>query len=180
MIRQPRLILLPLFALCLLHSASAQDKKNIYFDRQHEFSITFPSGWEIKKSQNPETIIKAVYHDTQGHLAYIAIAAYDLPRSVNFSTVTPDDMFTLLVEEFPDIEIARLDHGETKIRSNRALFDTIDIKSPPQASMLSKHFHLAKNGKLYRITAATDRDAQFFKTQLVIMEESIHTFAFGL
>ena len=89
-------------------------------------------------------------------------------------------MFRALVEELPDIEITRLDHGEIKIRSNRALFNTIDIKSPPQASMLSKHFHLAKNGKLYRITAATDRDAQFFRAQLVIMEASIHTFAFGL
>jgi hypothetical protein len=180
MIRQPRLIVLLLFALFLFESASAQVNKNIYVDRRHEFSIAFPSGWEIKKSQNPETVIKAVYRDPQGRLAYIAIAAYELPKAFDFSTVTADDMFKVLLEELPDIEIARLDHGETKIRSNRALFNTIDIKSPPQASMLSKHFHLAKNGKLYRITAATDRDAQFFRDQLVIMEESIHTFAFGL
>src|ERR1700682_5174218 len=97
MIRQPRLIFLPLLALCLLQSAGAQVNKNIYFDRRHEFSIAFPPGWEIKKSQNPETVIKAVDRDPQGRLAYIAIAAYELPKAFDFSSVTADDMFRVLV-----------------------------------------------------------------------------------
>jgi hypothetical protein len=175
-----RFVFLPVFALFLLTPVHGQDEKNTYFDRQHEFSITFPAGWQIKKSQNPETIIKAVYWDPQGRLAYIAIAVYNLPKSVNFSKVTADDMYSILVEQFPDVEIARLDHGETKIRSNRAVFNTVDIKSPPQISMLSKHYHLVKHRKLYRITATTDRDFQFFKSQLKVMEESISTFAFGM
>lgn len=174
-----RFIFLTAFTLLLLFPVNGQDNHNIYFDRQHEFSITFPAGWQIKKSQNPETIIKAVYRDPHGRLAYIAIAAYKLPASVKFSKVTADDMYSILVEQFPDVEIARLDYGETKIRSNRAVFNTVDIKSPPQITMLSKHYHLVKNGKLYRITATTDRDFQFFKSQLRVMEESISTFAFG-
>lgn len=165
------------FLICLIPVSAAAE---MYFDRQHEFSITFPESWVIKKSGNPETIIKAVYRDSTGRLAYIAIAAYSWPAELKFTEVNADDMFTLLKQQSRDFTIHRIGSGEATIRSNRAVWNTIDVTDPPQAAMLAKHYHLVKNSRLYRITAATDRDYQFFAKQLQIMENAIRTFAFGL
>jgi hypothetical protein len=153
---------------------------DIYFNRDYEFSITFPEGWVIKKSGNPETIVKAIYHDSTGRLAYIAIASYNWPAEFKFADVTANDMFIILKGQYSDLTINRIGSGETTIRSNRAVWNMIDVSKPPQAAMLAKHYHIVKNKHLYRISAVTDRDYQFFKKQLPIMEKAIGTLAFGL
>lgn len=154
-----------------------QSPQNPYYDRKHNFSIDFPHGWQIKESSNPATIIKAAFHDANGNFAYIAIAAYPWPAGGNLKA---DEMFIALKAQFPDVEFKRIDSGETKVRSNTAVFNTIAIQTPPQAASISKHYNINKDGKLFRITAATNYALSFFEEQLPIMENCIFTFAFGL
>lgn len=154
-----------------------------YYDRSHEFSIQFPDGWTIKRSSNPETVIKAVYRDTLDRIAQITIAAYRLPKIVSqaeANELSPDDMWEGFKEQFADFAVKRHAAGITRIRSRRAVWNLIEITDPPQARSIAKHYHFVRGSILYRVTAITDSGAAFFQEVLPIMEESIGTLAFGL
>ena len=154
-----------------------------YFDKTHRFSITFPEGWTVKRSSNRDTVIKAVFRDTQNHFAQISIAAYQLPADVaptDMEELTPDVMWQELKKQFPDFSVKRHGFGDVNIRSRRAVWNTIEIEAPPQAAMFGKHFHFIEGRHMYRVSAITDHDKPFFDAVLPTMETSIATLAFGL
>lgn len=156
---------------------------NPYYDRTHEFSINFPDGWDIKRSANKETIVKAVFKNSQDRLAIISIAAYPLPiapKNVQQAKLTPDVMWEGLREQYPDFKMRRLNWADAKVRSTPVVWNIVEILDPPQAAMFAKHYHLLKGTTLYRITAMTDHDKSFFDAQLSIMDAAISTFSFGL
>ncbi len=152
-----------------------------YFDASHGFSITFPSGWTVKKSSNPETIIKAVYRDSSGNIAQIAIAGYKLPYqpSKEELTLTADARWESLQEQYQDFSLKRRDSGTAKIRSKDAVWNTVEITAPPQGRMIGKHYHFIQGSTLYRVSAMSDSGEAFFTANLPLMDEAISTLAFG-
>ncbi len=152
-----------------------ESPNNLYFNTEHHFSINFPEGWDIKQSTVKSTIIKATFHDGSGNFAYIAIAAYPWSTSEKLSA---DDMFIDLKSQYRYIEFERIDSGETFIQGKSAVFNTIAIRTPPKTANISKHYHVTRGDKLFRITAATNHSQAFFNQQLRVMEQSVLTFNF--
>ncbi len=154
-----------------------------YFNQEHEFSIEFPEGWTVKGSMNPETIIKAVYRDEQDRIAQVTIAAYELPFEVSeteANTLTADDMWEGLKNQFADFRIKRHGSGTTKIRSRRVVWNFVEVMDPPQAKMVGKHYNFIRGRYLYRVSAMADSGMNFYKEVLPKMEAAIATLAFGL
>ncbi|MEI6277916.1 MAG: hypothetical protein WCQ16_00875 [Verrucomicrobiae bacterium] len=154
-----------------------------FFEFTHRFSITFPDGWIVKKSANPDTIIKAVFRDASNNIAQIAIAAYKLPAEPSkeeLAEFTPDAMWEGLKSQFPDFTIKRLSSGTSKIRSKDAVWNMIEITDPPQARSIAKHYHFIQGATLYRVSAMSDSGTTFFNANLPAMENSISSLAFGL
>ena len=178
-----RIILMGIVIAALLTNPLPLFADNPYYDRTHEFSINFPDGWDIKRSANKETIIKAVLKDPQGRLAIISIAAYPLPIALKHARqaqLTSDIMWEGLREQYPDFKMRRLNWADAKVRSTPAVWNIVEIYDPPQAAMFAKHYHLLRGTTLFRITAMTVHDKSFFDTQLSIMDAAISTFSFGL
>jgi hypothetical protein len=154
-----------------------------YFNQKHEFTIMFPKGWKIKRSIARNTVIKAVFRDSQNRLAQVSIAAYELPdeaTTADSQELTADLMWQAFKEGYPDLSLRRHSSGDTKLRSRRAVWNIIEVDAPPQVEMFAKHLHFIEGRYLYRITLMTDHDKTFFDFILPTMEESVATFAFGL
>jgi hypothetical protein len=157
--------------------AGAADR---YYNRGEEFSIDAPTGWEVKKSPHPNTIVKFVYRDNVDRIAVLSIAAYEESGLDSISPLTADRMYDRIKREFRDFTVSRLASGTSRIRSMEAVWNLIKITETPQARIIGKHYHFRRNGKLWRISAQTDSGKEFFATILPAMEKSISTFAFGL
>ena len=148
----------------------------LYYNQEHKFSLDAPAGWTVKKSAQPNTVIKFVYRDAAGHIAVLSIAAYPDPGGA----LTPDGMYATFKDEYRDFTSRRLGSGATKIRSMDAVWNLIEITDPPQARIIGKHYHFRRDGKLWRVTAMTDSGKDFFATVLPTMDNTISTIAFGL
>jgi len=148
----------------------------LYYNQEFKFSLDAPTGWTVKKSAQPNTVIKFVYRDANARIAVLSIAAYpDTPGAL-----TADGMFATFKDEYRDFTYRRLDSGSTKIRSMEAVWNLIEITDPPQARIIGKHYHFVRNGKIWRVSAMTDSGKDFFATVLPIMDKAILTIAFGL
>lgn len=153
-----------------------------YFDLSHGFSIAFPDGWTVKKSSNPETIIKAVFRDTGNNIAQITIAGYKLPYEPSkeeLAELTADAMWEGLQSQYQDFTVTRRGSGAVKIRSKNAVWNLVEITDPPQARSIAKHYHFIQGSTLYRVSAMSDSGVTFFMGNLPLMEQSIATLAFG-
>jgi hypothetical protein len=153
-----------------------------YFDISHGFSINFPSGWTVKKSSNPETIIKAVYRDSSDNIAMITIAGYKLPRKPSkeeLAELTADVMWESLKSQYPDFSFKRRGSGTAKFRSKDAVWNMVEITAPQQARSLAKHYHFIQGLTLYRVSAMSDSGEAFFIANLPLMDAAISTLAFG-
>ncbi len=150
-----------------------------YFDTSHGFSITFPSGWTVKKSSNPETIIKAVYRDSSDNIALIVIAGYKLPYKPSKEELTVDVAWEVFQKQYQDFSLKRRGSGTAKIGSKDAVWNTVEITAPPQARSLAKHYHFIQGSTLYTVSAISDSGEAFFTANLPLMDEAISTLAFG-
>jgi len=162
--------------LTLPGEASAE----LYYNQRHRFSIDAPTGWAVKNSTQPYTIVKFVHRDREGNIAVLSIAADDESWLGALIPLTADRMYDGFKDEYRDFTVRRLASGTTKIRSMDSVWNLIEITDPPQARIIGKHYHLRRNGKLWRISAMTDSGKAFFETVLPAMEKSIATLAFGL
>lgn len=169
------IILLSFVFLLLPAFASAE----LYFNQEYRFSLDAPQGWSIKKSSQPNTIVKFVLRDSNARIAVLSIAAYDESTLSKLVPLTADSVFETFKKEYSDFDFRRIAAGKRKIRSMNAVWNLIEITNPPQARLIGKHYHFRRNGKLWRISAMTDSGKEFFDKVLPIMEKSIATIAFG-
>lgn len=171
------LITIPLALVVLLLPTFASAE--LYFNKEHRFSLDVPPGWTAKKSSQPNTIVKFVFRDSSARIAILSIAAYDESLLSAALPLTADGMFESVKKEYTDFDFRRIAAGEKKIRSMNAVWNLIEITNPPQARLVGKHYHFRRNGKLWRISAMTDSGREFFDKVLPVMEKSISTIAFG-
>lgn len=146
----------------------------LYLNQDFDFSLDGPAGWTVKKSSQPNTVIKFVYRDAKDQIAVLSIAAF----AYTPGALTADGMYATLKEGHQDFTFSRLDSGTTKIRSMVAVWNLVEITDPPQARIIGKHYHFVRNGKLWRVSAMTDNGKDFFATVLPTMEKAIATIAF--
>jgi len=150
----------------------------LYTSPDFGFEITFPDGWMIKSSGNPETIIKAVRKTAGGRLAMIAIAAYELGVEGDIWEVTGKEMYEGLREQYPGADIVLIDWGKTLVSGKHALWTRTDILKPIIMSASSTHYHFLFNGILFRISTSTDYDHVWYSNNDPLMRASVESFNF--
>jgi hypothetical protein len=171
-----------LILICCIALARSVFAGEPYYDLSHGFSITFPTAWTVKKSTNPETIIKAVFRDASSNIAQISIAGYKLPYEPSkkeLAELTADVMWEGLQSQYKDLTLKRRGAGSAKIRAKEAVWNMVEITDPPQARSFAKHYHFIRGTTLYRVSAMSDSGESFFNANLPLMEEAIGTLAFG-
>jgi hypothetical protein len=162
--------------ILLLSTALTAAAGERYFNQEHGFSLDVPSGWVVSKSAQPNTVVKFVYRDTEGHIAILSVAAY-----VDSGTeLTTDGMYASFQREYRDFTYRRIASGTSRIRSMDAVWNLIEITDPPQARIIGKHYHFRRNSKLWRVSAMTDSGRNFFDQVLPAMDQAIATLAFRL
>jgi hypothetical protein len=152
----------------------------LYYNQLEGFSIDAPAGWTVKKSAQSNTIVKFVLRDDEDRIAVLSIASYQETRANVQLPLTADRMYDGFKVDFHNFTIRRLASGSIKIRSMNAVWNLFEITEPAQARIIGKHYHLRRNGKLYRVSIQTDSGKDFFDAVLPIAEKSISTLAFGL
>jgi hypothetical protein len=152
----------------------------LYYNQQEGFSIDAPTGWTVKKSAMPHTIVKFVLRDSADRIAVLSIASHEETWLSSLIPLTADGMYDSFKDEFRDFTVHRIASGTTKIRSMDAVWNLFEITEPPQARIIGKHYHLRRNGRLYRISIQADSGKSFFNAILPTAEKSIATLAFGL
>lgn len=164
----------------LVSSAQAGDSINLYRNKSYMFSIVFPTGWQQRIGQSPNTVV--VSEDQQGHSIIIQVRL--LPQNVTLDNY-PDsklraaifDGFSGLRRKFSDAMMHGF--GVTYICNEKAIWMrcTYSIK---QAFMTRKittqYYQVWHGGKQFGIlcSASSKRYAQVSSTLL----NSVRSFIF--
>jgi len=155
---------------------------NLYRNREYNFRIKFPEGWEQQVGDGPHIVRKA----TNGS-GTISIAVNKLPENFSGLVTSITDVYTAeeyreetgdyITEQFP--ESAIIASGETKI-SNRDAFwisyetpySTLDIN----VELITIQYQIVHNNTFYTITIGSPKDefASFENT----MKLAVSTFVF--
>jgi len=168
-------LLIPLFII-LLCNCEAQ---NSYTNSEYGFRINFPDNWNIKKSSQKFTVVKAVSPSSR-YISYISIAAYPIPKNEieYYMKVTPQQMYNTLKEEYSNYKIELLDSGYQIINGNKATWNRVKVDILCTKYIITDNYHLTYNGTLFRITNATDGGETIYNELKSIFERSINSLVF--
>jgi hypothetical protein len=157
----------------------------VYTCEDYNYSIRFPEGWELKGSEVPGTIVKAVHKDSKDRIAMISInvtpcvGPEGLGPNADIWTFGGKELFEVLREQSPGADFQLLDSGKTTVGGQHAIWMFVDCKSPPHATMLSKTYALLGYPTFYRISCSvSERDQELFELQQPVFEEALASFRF--
>jgi len=176
---QSILVFVMVFFATLPASTYAGKIPNSYTNENYGFTISFPTGWEIKGSSQKNTLVKAVHKDMHNRIALIAIAAYDIGMDGDIWEVTGEDMFEKSFRaDYPNIDATLLDSGKTIINGKHVLWTKIMVKDAWFGPMVSLNYHLVHNKILFRISGSADTDTKWFEENESTFKESISSIDF--
>jgi hypothetical protein len=164
----------------LVSSAQAGDSTNLYRNKSYTFSIVFPTGWQQRIGQTPNTVM--VSENQQGDS--IIIQVRPLPQNVTLDNFPDSKLRTVISDVFSELkrkfsDALMHDSGVTYICNEKSIWMryTYSIKQAfVTRKITTQYYQVWHDGKLFGIlcSASSERYAQVSSTLL----NSVRSFIF--
>jgi hypothetical protein len=167
-------------SILLILFGSELFSQNEYKNSAYGFKINFPENWIVKKTNQENTIVKAI-EPSSIPISYISIAAYPITKTEieYYKDASPQVVFMALKEEYEEIQIELIDFGIIMINGKRAIWTKVEICLTETKYIIASNYHLINDRYLFRITIATDGGTQVFNDLNLLFENTINSIVFN-
>lgn len=178
---QPIIILAVLIILFPCTMVHAQNKQNVYRNKDHAFSIVFPDGWSTRGGQSPHTVV--VTEDTKG--ASIVIQAWQLPQDISYEQYSDQDLRQIAKESFDELKRDRFrdavleSYGVTYLSNKKATKSVYrySLRTPDGTSqMRTTMISVLGNKRMVQILCSAP--VPYYKTVEKVIQRSYGSFLF--
>lgn len=164
----------------LVGLAQAGNSPNLYRNKDHAFSILFPSGWQQRAGQTPSTVV--VSENREGDS--IIIQVRQLPKNITLDEYSDNDLQALIVDSFNALkrrfsDATMQNSGITYISNKKAIWMLYSYSVKEAFStrkVTTMYYQVWYEARLFGIlcTASSGRYAQVSSTLL----NSVRSFVF--
>jgi len=178
---QAIIILAALIILFPCARVHAQNKQNVYRNKDHAFSIVFPDGWSARGGQTPHTVVVA--ENTKG--ASIVIQTWQLPQDISYEQYSDQDLKQIAKETFDELkrdmfhDAVLESYGVTYLSNKKAIKSVYkySLRTPAGTSqMRTTMISVLGNKRMVQILCSAA--VPYYKTVEKVFQRSYGSFLF--
>lgn len=154
----------------------------VYYDKKHRFSITYPADWEVKKSAIfKDQIVKFVFKDGKRNIAMLTISAKEVALSDRITgrelVQGKDELIKRIKAGTTSQEVQIFDSGTCQIAGEEAVWVELFERTGAYAVHAKLHFFI-KGKYFFSVKSGSDSGKDFLDSQMPKMEKALKTLKF--